>query len=140
MRPPGHGDTHFIIKHFVILAATDDSALEATVRTLAASEDCEFQCIKTTREAVSMLMDGTLNQNLAIVDLDLREGARSLLSTAGGALPVIAITAKTNPWLSSMQRHHRIEATLTKPVSPENLRDAFERVRSSSFPEGWPAS
>jgi DNA-binding response OmpR family regulator len=125
------------MKHYVILVATEDSAVEAAVRLLGTTDDCEFQCVKTTRDAVSMLMDGSLNQNLAIVDLDLHEGGRSLLSTAGGALPVIAITAKTNPWLASMQRHHRIGATLTKPISPEKLRDAFEHVRRDAFAEDW---
>lgn len=76
------------------------------------------------------MMDRALKPNLAIVDLDLREGARTLLSTAAGVLQVIAITSKAKPWLASLQRHRRIGATLTKPVSPETLREAFQRVGS----------
>lgn len=60
------------------------------------------------------------HNDLAIVDVDLHDGARALLTTAGGALPVIAIAGKERPRLSSTVRHLRIGATLTKPVSPEN--------------------
>jgi hypothetical protein len=49
---------------------------------------------------------------------------------------VIAITGKAKPWLSSMARHRRIRAALTKPISPETLRDAFQRVRGDAFIEG----
>ncbi|MEA3213521.1 MAG: hypothetical protein QOE70_6578 [Chthoniobacter sp.] len=123
------------MKNYVILLATDDLAVEAVVRAMGTSADCKLHCVKTSREAVSMVMDGTGSQDLAVVDLDLRVGGRALLKTAGGSLPVIAITGKARPWLSSMLRHRRIGATLTKPVSSESLRDALQRVRILSSPE-----
>jgi CheY-like chemotaxis protein len=118
------------MKNYAILLATDDSAVEAVVRALGTSTECDLKCVKTSREALSMVMDGSWSHDLAVVDLDMHDGGRALLTTAGGALPVIAISGTAKPWLSSMLRHRRIGATLTKPVSPEKLRAAVLRVRS----------
>ena len=121
------------MKNYVILLATDDSAVEAVVKAMGTNAECELNCVKTSREAVSMVMDGSWSHDVMVVDMDLPEGGRMLLRTAGGTLPVIAIAgSKPKPWLSSMLRHRRIGATVTKPVSPEKLRDAFQRVRSIS--------
>lgn len=117
------------MKHHVILLATDDSAVEGVIKSMSDRSDWELKPIRTSREVVSMLMDGTLNRSLAVVDLDLRDGARGLLNTVGGTVPVIAITRKVGPWLASMLNHHRVEATLTKPVSLEGMSEAVERVR-----------
>lgn len=117
------------MKKYVILLATEDQAVEAAVREAGA---CELHCVRTGREAVSELMDGFRNQDVAVVDLDLPEGGRALATTAGGAVPVIAISAKARPWLSSMVRHRRIRESICKPVSAETLRQAFLRVRSSA--------
>ncbi|MEI9893575.1 MAG: hypothetical protein WDN28_06675 [Chthoniobacter sp.] len=66
-----------------------------------------------------MIMDGALRGSLGVVDLDVKDGARAILSTMGGAIPVIALTPKVGPWLSSMLGHHRIEAALIKPCLPK---------------------
>ncbi len=120
------------MKSYVILLATEDSAVEAVVKGMGSAGDFEFHCARTSREAVSMLMDGAWNQDLAVVDVDLPEGGRALVTSAGGWLPVIAISGKAKPWLTSMVRHRRIGASLSKPLSLEKLRDAFRRVRSSA--------
>jgi len=121
------------MKHYAVLLATDDSAVEAAVRSVVTTADGEITCIKTSREAVSTVLEGVIegafNRALAIVDLDLDNGGHTLLKTAGGALPVIAIARQTTPWLSSMLRKRRIRATVAKPVSVEKLRAALDRVR-----------
>lgn len=118
------------MKNYVILLVTEDAAVEAVVRAMDRIDDRKLHCVRTSREGVSMVMDGAWNHDLVVVDTDLHDGGRALLTTAGGALPVIAIAGKNRPRLSSMVRHRRIGATLTKPGSPEKLRDASRRVRS----------
>lgn len=126
------------MKHYVILLATDDSAVEVKVKALGASAGCELQCARTGHDAISMLMDRASSDELAVVDLDVPAGGRTLLRTASGALPVIAITEREKPWLTSMLQHRRIAAAVTKPVSSEKLRDAFERACNSSSADVWP--
>ncbi|MEP6672474.1 MAG: hypothetical protein ABJF10_25140 [Chthoniobacter sp.] len=123
------------MKNYVILLATDDSAVEAVVKTMETSAGCELMSVKTSREVASMVMDGALTRSLGIVDLDLKDGARGLLSTMGGAIPVIAVTRKVSPWLSSMVDHHRIGAAVVKPVSTERMRAALLRVRQGAESE-----
>ena len=122
------------MKQYVVLLATDDSAVESSVRTLAKRAECGLNCVKTSREAFSTVvdhaMDGFMEQDMAVLDLDLFEGARAVLTTVAGKLPVIAITGKERPWLSAMMRRCRVRATFVKPVSPEKLRAAFECVRN----------
>lgn len=130
----------------VVLLATNDSEVEATVKAVAMSTDCSLKCAKTTQEAIGLLLGGsadhTAPQKLVVVDLDVRDGGRTLLRTAAGMLPVIAITAKVKPWLSSLEQHHRVGATLTKPLSPEKLRDALREIGHITSPtaqaERWP--
>jgi DNA-binding response OmpR family regulator len=121
------------MKQCIVLLATDDSAVEASVRAFTARTECGLNCVKTSREALSLVvdeaMDGFLNQDIAVVDLDLGGGGRALLRTAGGSLPVIAIASEAKPWLSAMLRRRRVRAALTKPVSLESLSAAFEGVR-----------
>jgi DNA-binding response OmpR family regulator len=120
------------MKIHVILLATDDSAVEGAVKAWGASAGCQLQWARTGQEAMSMLMDRMPGDELAVVDLDVPAGGRTLLRTASGALPVIAITERERPWLTAMLQHRRIGAAVTKPVSPEKLRDAFARVRQTS--------
>jgi len=131
-RPQGNKQRD-TMKQYVVLLATDDSAVEASVKALTAGASCELNCVRTSREVQSIVTDGALdgfwNQDLAVVDLDLDGAGRTLLRTAGGALPVIAVTSQSKPWLSAMLRHKRIRAALTKPVSLDTLSDAFKRVR-----------
>lgn len=117
------------MKHYVILLATDDSAVEVAVKAWGTTEGCQLQCARTGRDAMSMVLDRAPGDELAVVDLDVPAGGRTLLRTASGALPVIAITEREKPWLTAMVHHRRIGATVTKPVSPEKLRAAFARVR-----------
>lgn len=116
----------------IVLLATNDLAVETAVKAVARNSDCELQCAKTTQEAIGMFVgreaDFTPDQKLAVVDLDVPEGARTLVRTAGGVLPVIAIASKSSPWLDSLERHHRVSATLLKPVTPEKLRHVFKEV------------
>jgi DNA-binding response OmpR family regulator len=124
------------MKQCVVLLATDDSAVEASVVALTRRAECGLNCVKTSREALSIVvdgaMDGFLNQDIAVLDLDLGGGGRALLRTAGGLLPVIAIASEAKPWLSAMLRRRRVRASLTKPVSLETLSAAFECVRRTS--------
>ena len=57
-----------------------------------------------------------------------RFGTRSMFNTIAGLLPVIAVTRKRQPWLQGMVRRHRVEASMTKPISREALRHAFQRI------------
>lgn len=122
------------MKRYHVLLATEDSAVEAAVKTLTATVDCGLDCARTRREALCLLVeDGappSARRDLAVVDLDLCPGGRTLLSEIRDVLPIIAITSKPRRWLSSLLRRHRIGATLAKPVSPEALREAFRRVGS----------
>ncbi len=120
------------MKQSVILLATDDSAVEVAVKTAGRSASCELNCAHNGRDAVSMMLDSCDDEALAVVDLDLPEGGRALLRTASGALPVIAIARREEPWLISMLQHHRLGATILKPVSVEKLRVALDRVRRGS--------
>jgi len=130
------------MKQYVVLLATEDSAVEASVRALTTRADCRLNCVKTSREALSIVMDeamdGFFDEDMVLVDLDLAGGCRALLRTAGGSLPVIAMAGKEKPWLSGMLRHQCIQATLTKPVSLGALSAAFDRVRRT--PRGSAAS
>ncbi len=124
------------MKNYVVLLATDDSAVETSVKEVTTRAECGLNCVKDSREAFSIVADGAMdgfwNQDMAVVDLDLTGNGRALLRTAGGLLPVIAITSKARPWLAGMLRQHRIVAMLTKPVSLESLSAAFECVRRAS--------
>ena len=119
------------MNNYTILLATDDAAVETAVKSMPGASDCELKCVKSSQEAVSMILDGELDHHFAVVDLDLPEGGHGLIRTIGGALPVIAISSKAQPWLTSMVRHRRVGATITKPVSSEKLWNAFRRIRSS---------
>lgn len=77
----------------IILLATDDSAVEIAVQTAGASTLCTLNCAHTGPDAVSMLIDHGSEEALAVVDLDLPQGGRTLLRTASGTLPVHAPTA-----------------------------------------------
>ena len=44
-------------------------------------------------------------------------------------LPVVAVTDRPRSWVQSMLRNHRIVATVSKPVSPESLKEAVFRIR-----------
>jgi len=131
----------------IIFLTTNDSAVETTVAAMARSADCQLSCAKTTQEAISMLtgedLDHSISKKLVVVDLDVCGGSRTLLRTASGMLPVIALTSKDSPWLSSLKRHHRIGATLMKPVNPDELRSAFRNVgkiscHQSAIDDRWP--
>jgi DNA-binding response OmpR family regulator len=119
------------MKQYVILLATDDSSVEVAVKTAGTSANCKLNCARTSHEAVSLMLDSSSEEALAVVDLDLPEGGRALLSTIGGALPVIAIASREKPWLTSMLEHHRVGATILKPVSVEKFRVALDHVRSN---------
>lgn len=131
----------------IVFLTTNDSAVETTVTAVAKSADCQLSCAKTTKEAVRMLAgedaDHSTSKKLVVVDLDISGGSRTLLRTAGGMLPVIAVTSKDSPWLVSLKRHHRVGATLVKPVQPDELRRAFRNVgnissQTSTVEDRWP--
>lgn len=132
------------MKNYVVLLATDDTAVEASVKEVTTRAECGLNCVKDSREAFSIVADGAMdgfwNQDMAVVDLDLEGNGRALLRATGGALPIIAITSKVMPWLSGMLRRHRVAATLIKPVSLESLSAAFECVRRLSGVAGVHAS
>lgn len=88
----------------------------------------KLQLLRTAREAVSEVRDSFAGESFAIVDLDGRSGTRLLLQTAAGTLPVIAITGRQWRWVTSMLRHHRIGATISKPVTMEALQAALARI------------
>lgn len=131
----------------IVFLTTNDSAVEITVAAVARSADCQLSCARTTKEAVKMLAgedtDHSTSKKLVVVDLDVSGGSRTLLRTAGGMLPVIAVTSKDSPWLVSLKRHHRVGATLVKPVKLDELSRAFRNVgniscQSSTEDDRWP--
>lgn len=119
------------MKQHIILLATDDSAVEIAVKSVSSEARCVVDCAHDGPQAISMLIDRGSENAVAVVDLDLPHGGRSLLRTAGGTLPVIAITGHESAWLDGMLHHHRIAATLRKPVEVEALRGAMQRLESS---------
>ena len=119
------------MKKYTILLSTGDCTVEAALKSEAHSSDCELNYVKSSRDVASMVMDGKLQYDFAVFDLDTNEGGRALLRTMGGALPVIAVTGKSNAWLSSMLRHRRVTAALTKPISPQILWNTFGHVRGA---------
>lgn len=131
----------------IVFLTTNDTAVETTVTAVARSADCQLSCARTTKEAVRMLAgedaDHSTSKKLVVVDLDVSGGSRTLLRTAGGMLPVIAVTSKDSPWLVSLKRHHRVGAMLIKPVDLEELRRAFSNVgnitcQTSTANDRWP--
>ena len=127
------------IEHKLALLVTCDAAVETAAREEAAVMGDEIELFQSSREAMSTVISGCGGEEFAIVDLEAGPGGRRLLETAAGSLPVLAITAKESPWLSSMLRRHRIGAALVKPFSPKQLREAFGRVRelSSAVARFW---
>ena len=126
MREPNKRKTAWLV--------TDDPAVETAARKVAARMGDELRQAKTNVDAMCAVFDAWPGESFMIVDLDGHTGGRCLLNTAGGRLPVIAICKKNKPWLASMLKHRLIGATLTKPVSPAALTEAFDRIRH--FHEG----
>jgi DNA-binding response OmpR family regulator len=119
-------------EHKTALLVTCDAAVETAAREEAAANGDEIKVFQNSREAMSIVLNGCCTKEFAIVDLEAGPSRRTLLETAAGTLPVLAITAKDSPWLSSMLRRRRIGATLVKPFSTEEWREAFRRVREMS--------
>ena len=53
---------------------------------------------------------------------------RSLAKADAGLLPVIALTSREKPWLTALLRHHRIGASVRKPVTSDVLHEAFRQI------------
>jgi hypothetical protein len=127
MREPNKRKTAWLV--------TEDPAVETAARKVAARMGDELRQAKTNVDAMCAVFDAWPGEAFIVVDLDGHSGRRCLLNTAVGRMPVIAICKKNKPWLASMLKHRRIGATLTKPVSPTALMEAFDSVRH--FHEGY---
>ena len=117
------------IKQALALLVTDDAAVESALRQEAKRLGVEVEVQHSTQAALATLMDGCGNEDFAVVDLETRRGRRRVLTTAGGRVPVLAITSRPASWLSSMERRHRIGATLPKPFTAPQLQEALQRLR-----------
>jgi len=110
-----------------------DPDVESAVRAVAQEIGDDFQHLRTGQEALEMGFDACAEECVAIVDLDTHSGMRYVIRTVSGLLPVIAVsTGQRKPWVSSMLRHHRIVASLSKPLSHAALRAALDRVHGES--------
>lgn len=116
-------------KNTSALLVTDDAAVETAVRAEAALTGQEIELLHGNRAALSLFIDGGAEECFAIIDLESEPGGRGLLKTAGGALPVLAITDRARPWITSMVRRRRIGASLVKPFTTPQFREAWLRVR-----------
>lgn len=115
--------------HKTTLVVTDDPALENAARDVAKDLGDILQLLKTSQDATCTAFDAWARETFAIVDVDAGFGSRSMINTIAGLVPVIAVTGKPKPWLHSMLLHHRIAAEISKPVSPETLKQAVFRMR-----------
>ena len=111
------------------LVVTDDPALENAARDVAKDLGDVFQLLKNSPDATCLAFDSSARETLAIVDVDAAFGSRCMINTIAGLVPVIAVTGKPKSWLHAMLRHHRIVAEVSKPVSPETLKQAVFRMR-----------
>lgn len=116
-------------KHRLALLVTDDAAVETAVRREAASTGEQIELLRSSSAAMSVMIDGCGDERFAIVDLEGRHGRR-LLETAGGLLPVLALSRKPSRWLSSMVRRHRIGVSLVKPFTAPQLHEAWQRAHT----------
>jgi DNA-binding response OmpR family regulator len=111
------------------LLVTDDPALESAAQEVAKELGDDLRLLHNNQEATCTAFDSWAENTFAIVDLDAEFGSRSMVNTIAGLMPVIAVTTKTNSWLRSMLRHHRVSAAVSKPVSPEALKKTVRRIR-----------
>jgi hypothetical protein len=119
------------------LLVTNDPAVELIVKHTAAAMGDDLRHLKTNGDAMCGVLDAFASDSFAILDLDTKTGSRALLNTAAGHLPVIVVTNEAKPWLSSMLRHRRIGATLSKPVSIDALKQAFLHIRHFQAANAW---
>ena len=113
------------------LLVTDDPAVETTVRSVTEELGHGLRHLQTARDAMCVVTDAGASEVFVIVDLDGHTvGRRTLLNTAGGMLPVIALCKEERPWLSSMVRRRRIEASIAKPVTSAALTEEIHRAQA----------
>ena len=110
---------------------TADPAVESAVRAVAREIGDDFHHLRTAGEAMEMVFDACAEESVAIVDLETDSGMRRVITTVSGLLPAIVISTGPKPWVDSMLRHHRLVATLPKPVSAVALKEALHRARNS---------
>ena len=107
---------------------TDDPAVETAAREVAQEMGELLQLLNSSRDATCGAFDASSTDAFAIVDLDAQFSTHSMFNTIAGLLPVVALTRKRKPWLQAMLRRHRVGVSLTKPVTHEALRAAFQRI------------
>lgn len=132
------------MKHRIALLVTGDRAVEQAVRQVATKMGDEVKTFDNGGDALAAVVDASGQDEFAIVDLDVTPGCRAVLRSASGCIPVIAITkdaVAAKAWLDRMVRCHRVQATIEKPVRPERLREAIDRVESDKGQKRrrWPS-
>jgi hypothetical protein len=110
------------------IVITDDPAVETAAREVAKELGEYLQLLDSSRDATCGAFDASAAEAFAIVDLDARFSTHSMFNTIAGLLPVVALTGKRKPWLQAMVRRHRVGLSLTKPITHEALRAAFQRM------------
>ena len=117
--------------HRTTLLVTEDPALEDAARDVAKDLGEALRLAKDGQAASCTAFDAAPEELVAIVDMEPHTGSRSTIQTMAGLAPVVAVTHKTKPWLRSMLQHHRVQAEVSKPVSPETLKEAVCRARDT---------
>jgi DNA-binding NtrC family response regulator len=112
------------------LLVTEDPAVETTVRIVAEKMGHRLRRLTSNQDAMCVIADACASESVVIVDLDSHSGRRSLLNTAGGMLPVIAVSEQAPPWLNSMLRRKRIWASLPKPLQLAALAAALSSAEA----------
>jgi hypothetical protein len=110
------------------ILVTDDPAVETAAREVAKEMGEFLHLSKSSGDATCSAFDASAIDAFAIVDLDAQFSTRAMFNTIAGLLPVVALTRGRKPWLQAMLRRHRVDVSVTKPITREALRAAFQQI------------
>jgi CheY-like chemotaxis protein len=128
----------------ILVAEDNEFSAQLLLQTLA-REGHETRLASDGREALDLARAGAFDLLLLDVHMPELDGVqvvralREYEQTAGGHLPVIAVTARARPIDRERCLAAGMDDFLTKPIGPADLMAAIARVRSAQPPEDRPA-